>query len=134
MAALDGQEEVVPPLDAQAGKGSRPLSQVGLDDISRAGVLDQAVDLAEAAAHAKVFQRVDAPDGSTVSIATGCAAQSYLPLARKAVWTVGGNRLPLAYHSREDLSRGRIGCLSGSQGKGFARLGGGRQGVASLDG
>jgi hypothetical protein len=75
MAALDGQEEMIPPLDAQAGERRRPLSQVGLDDIARAGVLDQAVDLTEAAAHAEVLQRVDAADDGPSSVTAGCAAQ-----------------------------------------------------------
>jgi hypothetical protein len=133
MAALDGQEEVVLPLDAQACQGSRPLSQVSLDDIARAGVLDQAVDLTEAAAHAEVFQGVDAADSGPCSVRAGCAAQGQVPLIGKARLVAYGNRLPLAYHLSEDVSRGRIGSLFGPLEEGRLRLGGGHQGAVSLD-
>jgi hypothetical protein len=75
MAALDGQEAMVLPLDAQASHGGWALSEVGLDDIARAGVLDQAVDLAEAAAHADVFHRVDSADDGRICVAAGRVAQ-----------------------------------------------------------
>jgi hypothetical protein len=133
MAALDGQEEVFLPLDAQACQGSRPLSQVGLDDIVRAGVLDQAVYLTEAAAHAEVFQGVDAADSGPCSVRAGCAAQGQVPLIGKARLVAYGNRLPLAYHLSEDVSRGRIGSLFGPLEGGLLRLEGGRQNPASLD-
>jgi hypothetical protein len=85
VAALDGQEEVIPPLDAETSQGNRLLLQVGLDDISSAGMLNQAEDLAEAAAHAQFFLRIDSPDGGPGSVTGGCAAQGLILLRCEAV-------------------------------------------------
>jgi hypothetical protein len=91
------------------------------------------VDLTEAAAHAEVFQGVDAADSGPCSVRAGCAAQGQVPLIGKARLVAYGNRLPLAYHLSEDVSRGRIGSLFGPLEGGLLRLEGGRQDPASLD-